>query len=46
VIANDNVFAVPIDAVRVCSLGRITHALLEVGAIPAQHVGCAGRRAD
>ena len=31
VIANDNVFAVPIDAVRVCSLGQITNALFEVG---------------
>ncbi|MEK6244789.1 MAG: fused isobutyryl-CoA mutase/GTPase IcmF [Pseudomonadota bacterium] len=31
VIANDNVFAVLIEAVRVCSLGQITHALFEVG---------------
>jgi methylmalonyl-CoA mutase len=31
VIANDNVFAVLMDAVRVCSLGQITHALFEVG---------------
>ncbi|MDH4191618.1 MAG: methylmalonyl-CoA mutase family protein, partial [Betaproteobacteria bacterium] len=31
VIANENVFAVLIDAVRVCSLGQITHALFEVG---------------
>ena len=26
-IANDNVFAVLMDAVRCCSLGQITHAL-------------------
>ena len=31
VIANENVFAVLVDAVRVCSLGQITHALFEVG---------------
>jgi methylmalonyl-CoA mutase len=31
VIQNDNVFAVLMDAVRVCSLGQITHALFEVG---------------
>jgi methylmalonyl-CoA mutase len=31
VIANDNVFEVLVDAVRVCSLGQITHALFEVG---------------
>jgi len=31
VIANDNVFNVLMDAVRVCSLGQITHALFEVG---------------
>ncbi len=31
VIANSNVFAVLMDAVRVCSLGQITHALFEVG---------------
>jgi methylmalonyl-CoA mutase len=31
VIENDNVFAVLMDAVRVCSLGQITHALFEVG---------------
>ncbi|MBK7004126.1 MAG: methylmalonyl-CoA mutase family protein [Burkholderiales bacterium] len=31
VIANQNVFAVLMDAVRVCSLGQITHALFEVG---------------
>ena len=31
VIANDNVFTVLIDAVRVCSLGQITEALFEVG---------------
>jgi len=31
VIANDNVFEVLMDAVRVCSLGQITHALFEVG---------------
>jgi len=27
----DNVFAVLMDAVRVCSLGQITNALFEVG---------------
>jgi isobutyryl-CoA mutase len=31
VIANDNVFDVLMDAVRVCSLGQITNALFEVG---------------
>jgi isobutyryl-CoA mutase len=31
VIQNENVFAVLTDAVRVCSLGQITHALFEVG---------------
>jgi isobutyryl-CoA mutase len=31
VIDNDNVFAVLMDAVRVCSLGQITNALFEVG---------------
>ncbi|MFC4520437.1 fused isobutyryl-CoA mutase/GTPase IcmF [Cupriavidus pinatubonensis] len=31
VIDNENVFAVLMDAVRVCSLGQITHALFEVG---------------
>jgi methylmalonyl-CoA mutase len=31
VIANGNVFAVLMDAVRVCSLGQITDALFEVG---------------
>ncbi len=31
VIHNDNVFAVLMDAVRVCSLGQITNALFEVG---------------
>ena len=31
VIANDNVFAVRMDAVRCCSLGQITNALFEVG---------------
>src|SRR6266446_620814 len=31
VIRNQNVFAVLMDAVRVCSLGQITHALFEVG---------------
>jgi methylmalonyl-CoA mutase len=31
VIANQNVFAVLMDAVRVCSLGQITHALFDVG---------------
>jgi methylmalonyl-CoA mutase len=31
VIWNENVFAVLTDAVRVCSLGQITHALFEVG---------------
>lgn len=31
VIDNGNVFAVLMDAVRVCSLGQVTHALFEVG---------------
>jgi methylmalonyl-CoA mutase len=31
VIRNENVFAVLMDAVRVCSLGQITSALFEVG---------------
>ena len=31
VIHDENVFAVLMDAVRVCSLGEITHALFEVG---------------
>jgi isobutyryl-CoA mutase len=31
VIENRNVFEVLMDAVRVCSLGQITHALFEVG---------------
>jgi isobutyryl-CoA mutase len=31
VIDNTNVFEVMMDAVRVCSLGQITHALFEVG---------------
>jgi len=31
VIKNENVFAVLMDAVRICSLGQITHALFEVG---------------
>jgi len=31
VLENQNVFAVLMDAVRVCSLGQITHALFEVG---------------
>ncbi|MGB8437287.1 MAG: hypothetical protein WCE38_23835, partial [Burkholderiales bacterium] len=31
VIKNENVFAVLMDAVRVCSLGQITHALFVVG---------------
>ncbi|HLB15811.1 MAG TPA: fused isobutyryl-CoA mutase/GTPase IcmF [Burkholderiales bacterium] len=31
VIENKNVFEVLVDAVRVCSLGQITHALFEVG---------------
>ena len=31
VIDDDNVFSVLMDAVRVCSLGQITHALFEVG---------------
>jgi methylmalonyl-CoA mutase len=30
-IGDENVFAVLMDAVRVCSLGQITHALFEVG---------------
>ena len=31
VIDNTHVFEVLMDAVRVCSLGQITHALFEVG---------------
>jgi methylmalonyl-CoA mutase len=31
VIADENVFEVLVEAVRVCSLGQITHALFEVG---------------
>src|SRR6185295_14493232 len=31
VIRDENVFAVLMDAVRICSLGPITHALFEVG---------------
>ena len=31
VIDNKNVFEVLVSAVRVCSLGQITHALFEVG---------------
>jgi methylmalonyl-CoA mutase len=31
VIANDNIFAVLMDAVRCCSLGQITNALYDVG---------------
>ena len=31
VIKDENVFAVLMDAVRVCSLGQITHALFDVG---------------
>jgi len=31
VIKDENVFSVLMDAVRVCSLGQITHALFEVG---------------
>jgi len=31
VIKDENVFAVLMDAVRVCSLGQITHALFEIG---------------
>ena len=31
VMRDENVFAVLVDAVRVCSLGQITHALFEVG---------------
>jgi methylmalonyl-CoA mutase len=31
VIEDQNVFEVLMDAVRVCSLGQITHALFEVG---------------
>jgi methylmalonyl-CoA mutase len=31
VVKNENVFEVLVDAVRVCSLGQITHALFEVG---------------
>ena len=31
VVKNENVFDVLMDAVRVCSLGQITHALFDVG---------------
>ena len=31
VVKDENVFEVLMDAVRVCSLGQITHALFEVG---------------
>jgi len=31
VVSDENVFAVLVDAVRVCSLGQITHALFDVG---------------
>ena len=31
VVKDENVFAVLMDAVRVCSLGQITHALFDVG---------------
>jgi isobutyryl-CoA mutase len=31
VIKNENVFEVLMDAVRVCSLGEITHSLFSVG---------------
>jgi methylmalonyl-CoA mutase len=31
VVSDENVFAVLMDAVRVCSLGQITHALFDVG---------------
>jgi len=31
VMRDENVFAVLVDAVRVCSLGQITHTLFEVG---------------
>lgn len=31
VVRNENVFEVLMDAVRVCSLGQITHALFDVG---------------
>ena len=31
VVSNENVFEVLMDAVRVCSLGQITHALFDVG---------------
>jgi len=30
-ISNTNIFSALMDAVRVCSLGQITHALFEVG---------------
>jgi hypothetical protein len=39
VIDNDNVFAVMMEAVRHCSLGQISNALVPGGrAVPAQHV--------
>lgn len=38
VIDNGNVFAVLVDAVRCCSLGQITNALFEVGAVSEECV--------
>jgi hypothetical protein len=48
VINNDNVFAVLMDAVRMCSLGQITNALFEVGGSigGACRLGCSGQRSD
>ncbi|GIL03786.1 MAG: hypothetical protein BroJett031_03060 [Betaproteobacteria bacterium] len=40
VIDNGNVFAVLMDALRCCSLGQITSALFEVGAVPEEYVVC------
>jgi len=42
-INNQNIFSALMDAVRVCSLGQITHALFEVGgAVPKKHVTSSG----
>src|SRR4029079_510817 len=41
VIDNRNVFEVLMDAVRVCSLGQITNALLEVGSQYRRSMRCA-----
>lgn len=37
-IENGNLFAELMETVKYCSLGQITHALYEVGAVPAEYV--------